>query len=295
MADGTPDIRSYGSVFDGVAAEYDAARPGYSPELVDAAVQAGALDRDSSVLEIGSGTGKLTELLVERGLRVRAIEPGANLIAAARRRLGPAAAVRFDNGRFEDADLPAGSHDAVFSATAFHWVEPQVGWTKVASVLKPRGLLALLTYVGIDDERSEDMDGEFLDILREHAPGLADDWQPLPTLDSLIAGVEERRGNASAVWDWVMSDGRHALAVPEAAALFDDVELETVLVRARQTADEVVAHLRTTSFWFRVAEDRREALVNDYRSLIARHGGLYRFSRADVLMTARKAAGATPA
>jgi SAM-dependent methyltransferase len=289
MADGTSDLRSYGSVFDGVAAEYDAARPGYSPELVDAALQAGALDRDSSVLEIGSGTGKLTELLVERGLQMHAIEPGANLIEAARRRLGPTAAVRFDNGRFEDADLPAGSHDAVFSATAFHWVEPQVGWAKVASVLKPRGLLALLAYIGVHDQRSTDMDGEFLDILREHAPGLADDWEPLPTLDSVIAGAEERRANASAVWDWVMSDGRHALTVQNAGGLFDDVELETVLVRDQQTADEVVAHLRTTSFWFRIAEDRREALVDDYRGLIARHGGLYGFSRADVLMTARKA------
>jgi SAM-dependent methyltransferase len=284
-----PELRSYGHVFDGVAAEYDAARPGYSPELVDAAAKAGALDGGSRVLEIGSGTGKLTELLVARGLRVSAIEPGANLIEAARRRLGSAAAVSFDNGRFEDADLPTGFYDAVFSATAFHWVEPQVSWAKVASVLKPRGLLALLSYIGIHDERSAHMDDEFIDILQKYAPGMADEWEPLPTLDAVIAGAEERRANASAVWDWVMSNGRHALTVPEAAGLFDDAEFEAVLVRDEQTADEVVAHLRTTSFWFRVPEDRREGLVHAYRDLIARHGGLYRFSRADVLMTARKA------
>ena len=91
-----------------------------------------------------------------------------------------------------------------------------------------------------------------------------------------------------------MSDGRHALAVPEAAGLFDDVEVETVLVRDEQTADEVVAHLRTTSFWFMVAEDRRQAFDDDYRRLIERHGGLYRFSRADVLMTARRLGRALP-
>jgi hypothetical protein len=133
------------------------------------------------------------------------------------------------------------------------------------------------------------MDDEFLGILQEHAPGLADDWEPLPTLDAVIAGAGERRANPSAVWDFVMSNGRHALTVPEAAGLFGDAELETVLVRDQQTADEVVAHLRTTSFWFMFPEDRREALVHSYRDLIARHGGLYRFSRADVLMTARKA------
>ena len=50
--EGTP-TRAYGRVFDDVAAQYDAARPSYAPELVDAAVEAGALDGASAVLEIG--------------------------------------------------------------------------------------------------------------------------------------------------------------------------------------------------------------------------------------------------
>jgi SAM-dependent methyltransferase len=286
--DETP-TRAYGRVFDDVAAEYDAARPGYAPELVDAALAAGALDGRSAVLEIGCGTGKLTELLVARGLHVHAVEPGANLVEAARRRLGPTDAVRFEIGRFEDAELTQASYDAVISATAFHWVEPSVGWAKVASVLKPGGRLALLAYIGVHDERSAVLEQQFLDLLREHAPALAETWKPLPSLASVIAGAEERSANASAVWDWVMSDGRHSLMLPEVAQLFAEIEVETALARERHTADEVLAQMRTTSFWFMLPEDRREAFATDYRRLIDSHGGTFPNSRADVLMTARKA------
>jgi SAM-dependent methyltransferase len=286
--DGTP-TRAYGRVFDAVAAEYAAPRPGYAPELVDAVLEAGALDADSAVLEIGCGTGKLTELLVARGLRVHAVEPGANLVEAARRRLGPTDAVRFEIGRFEDAELADDSYDAVFSATAFHWVEPSVGWAKAASVLKPGGLLALLAYIGVHDERSAAMEEQFMDLLREHAPALADIRKPLPSLAAVITGARERSANASAVWDWVMSDGRHALALPDVAHLFDGIEVVTVLARERQTAEEVLAQMRTTSFWFMLPAESREAFENDYRRLIDSHGGTFPNSRADVLMTARKA------
>jgi SAM-dependent methyltransferase len=285
----TRPLRELGRVFDDVAVEYDAVRPGYPAGLVDVALEAGALDGGSAVLEIGCGTGKLTERLVARGLRVHAVEPGAKLVEAARRRLGPTAAVRFEIARFEDAELADDFYDAVFSATAFHWVEPSVGWAKAASVLKPGGLLALLTYIGVRDERSAAMEEQFMALLREHAPALAATWKPLPDLASVITGAEQRSANASAVWDWVMSDGRHAMTLPEVAHLFDGIEVVTVLARERHTADEVLAHTRTTSFWFMLPADRRDAFASDYRRLIDSHGGTFPNSRADVLMTARKA------
>jgi SAM-dependent methyltransferase len=285
-------LRQFGRVFDDVAAEYDAARPSYPLELVDAAMEAGALDRRSTVLEVGCGTGKLTELLVGRGLRIHAVEPGANLVEAARRRLGPADTVLFDIARFEDAELPETAYDAVFSATAFHWLEPSVSWAKVASLLKPGGLLALLTHIGVHDERSADMEEQLLAILRKHAPETAADYGLLPSLDTVVTGARDRSANPSEVWDWIMSDGRHALAVPAAAALFDDVAVTTMLSRDEETADQVLAHLRTTSLYFILAPDRRGAFADDCRRLIESQG-TYPSSRATVLMTARRVA--TPA
>jgi SAM-dependent methyltransferase len=281
-------LRRFGQVFDSVAAEYDAARPSYPGELVDAAMQAGGIGPHASVLEVGSGTGKLTELLADRRLRIHAVEPGANLVEAARRRVRSTNAVQFEIARFEDADLAVNAYDAVFSATAFHWLDPEVSWKKVAAVLKPGGLLALLTHVGIRDDRSDGHWEQFREVLRMHAPDVVERLGPPRSLDRFVAGVRERSSNVSEVWDWVMGEGRHALAIPETARLFRDVELRTVLSSHEETADQLLAQFRTTSLYFMIEPDRRQAFEADDRRLIESAGGTIRSTLAAVLVTARR-------
>src|SRR5271154_1745120 len=122
--------RRYGKVFDEVAAEYDRHRPAYPDELLDQACQVAGIGSGDRVLEVGCGSGQLTRGLLARGLRVTALEPGENLLALARQNLHGAGAVEFVNAQFEDASLPREQYQAVFSASAFHWVDPQVSWRK---------------------------------------------------------------------------------------------------------------------------------------------------------------------
>jgi SAM-dependent methyltransferase len=61
-------------------------------------------------------------------------------------------AVDFHVGTFEDVALPERIFDAVFSTTAFHWVDPAVGWAKAARALRPGGMLALITHIGYREE-----------------------------------------------------------------------------------------------------------------------------------------------
>ena len=283
-------LRDFGSVFDQVAEAYDEVRPGYPPALVEVAMERGRLSRGSRVLEVGSGTGKLTELLVAQGLLVEAVEPGPNMVAAARRRLGATAAVTFHVARFEDVSLPAQAFDGVFSATAFHWIDPEVGWAKAASHLKPRGLLALLTHLGVLDAESRGFEDEFRAVVRKHAPAVTEPSRLPRELDPILAGARARRDNASEVWDWLMGDGRHHLAAPEAASLFDDVEVASEVTSIEETADQLLAHLRTTSLYFRIDPARREAFEEDERRLVERMGGKVHTSLATVLMTARRTA-----
>jgi SAM-dependent methyltransferase len=56
----------------------------------------------------------------------------------------PDPTVRFQVSAFEDL-TDSGPFDLVVSATAFHWVDPDVGWAKAARLLRPGGWLALLT------------------------------------------------------------------------------------------------------------------------------------------------------
>ena len=116
--------RPLGEVFDSVAEDYDLVRQGYPAVLVDAAVARGRLVDGSRVLEVGCGTGKLTEVLAARHLNVDAVDPGPRMIEQAKRRVGGNDDVRFHIGRFEDVALPEAAFDALFSATAFHWVDP---------------------------------------------------------------------------------------------------------------------------------------------------------------------------
>src|SRR6202050_110607 len=142
----TPGAREYGKVFDEVAAEYDRHRPVYPDELVDQACQVAGIGAGDQVLEIGCGSGQLTRSLAARGLHVTALEPGQNLIALARQNLAGAGEVEFVNAQLEDALLPRERFQAVFSASAFHWADPEVSWRKAADVLVPRGTLALVQY-----------------------------------------------------------------------------------------------------------------------------------------------------
>ena len=272
----------YGAVFDTVAVEYDRRRPRYPDELVDRVCELGELATGDRVLEIGCGTGQLTRSLVARGLSVTAVEPGANLISLAER-IGPG--VQFVNRRFEDAPL-SGRFRAVFSASAFHWIDPDVGWHKVARSLAPGGSLALIQYCGLRDEQTAADADAFMSAVADVAPELAASWPPLRDLDTILAGAEDRRDNVSEVWTWV---GGHAVARGHAAALFEGVEVAVMPVVVEQTADELNALFRTTSLYHRLSAAQQQALERAIAEIEERLGRRIRSSMLAALVTARRA------
>ena len=280
--------RPLGEVFDSVAEDYDLVRQGYPAVLMDAAISRGRLASGSRVLEVGCGTGKLTELLAARQLNVDAVDPGPRMIEQAKRRVGGRGDVRFHVSRFENVAFPGEAFEAVFSATAFHWVDPLIGWTKAASHLRPGGLLALLAHMTVHDERSAAADEGFRELLRKHAPTVAEGHTKTRNLDAILAGARERRGNASEVWDWVMGAGRRQLTNPDAAELFEGVDVTSHVTTIEQTADEFLAGFRTTSLYFEIEPANRRAFEGDNRQLIEGLGGVVTYSLATLLMTAQR-------
>jgi ubiquinone/menaquinone biosynthesis C-methylase UbiE len=263
----TSSARQYGKVFDEVAAEYDRNRPMYPDELVDRACQMAGLGAGDRVLEIGCGTGQLTRSLLTRGLHVTALEPGQNLIALAGQNLEGAGAVEFVNARFEDASLPHEHFAAVFSASALHWVDPEVSWRKIADVLVPGGTLALISYFGLEEQRSKHDQEAVLAAIGRVAPDIAANWPAYRDLDATLAGVEQRRDNISEVWSWL---GSHDLAQDYAGPLFDEVQIAVVPKLVEQTADQLNAILRTMSFYARLSPDQRQALEHEGAAIYAR-------------------------
>jgi ubiquinone/menaquinone biosynthesis C-methylase UbiE len=131
------------TLFDSVAQLYEASRLGYPSDIVEFAVATAAVGAHSEVLEVGCGTGQLTESLTCYGFRLTAIDIGPSMVAAALRRLG-GQALSFQVSSFEDFAAADASFDLIVSGTAFHWVDPEVMFRKPARLLRPGGWLALL-------------------------------------------------------------------------------------------------------------------------------------------------------
>ena len=277
--------RRYGKVFDEIAAEYDRHRPAYPDKLVDQACQIAGIGSGDHVLEVGCGSGQLTRALLARGLHVTAVEPGKNLIALARRNLDGAGAVEFVNARFEDAALPREQFRAVFSASAFHWVDPEVSWQKAADVLVPGGTLALVQYFGLEERRSEEDQEAVLAAMRKVAPDIAADWPAYRDLDATLAGVEQRRGNVSQAWAWL---GSYDIGQGYVGGLFGDVQVAVMPKLLEHTPDEVNAVIRTMSFCARLSPDQREALEREHVAVYERLGRPIRASVVAALVTARR-------
>jgi ubiquinone/menaquinone biosynthesis C-methylase UbiE len=277
--------RRYGKVFDEIAAEYDRHRPAYPDNLIDQACQVAGIGSGDHVLEVGCGSGQLTRALLARGLHVTAVEPGRNLIALARRNLDGAGAVEFVNAQFEDAPLPREQFQAVFSASAFHWVNPEVSWQKAADVLVPGGTLALVQYLGLEEPRSEEDQEAVLAAMRTVAPDIAADWPAYRDLDATLAGVEQRRGNVSQAWAWL---GSYDIGQDYAGGLFGDVQVAVVPKLLEHTPDEVNAVIRTMSFYARLSPDQRESLEREHEAVYERLGRPIRASVVAALVTARR-------
>lgn len=285
VADGV-EVRSYGRVFDEIAREYDRHRPAYPDALIDRACEVAGLLPGARVLEIGCGTGQLTRSLLARGLRVTAIEPGAQLIARARDRLAGAREVQYVNARLEEASVPRAHYRAVFSASAIHWVDPDVSWRTVADALVDGGTLALVSYFGLEDSRSADDQQALRAALARIAPELAAEWPTYRDLDSTLAGAAQRHENVSEAWAWL---GSHDVARRYVPDLFEDAQLAAIPMVIQHTADALNALLGTMSFWARLSPRQRDALVAETHALHQRLGRPIRSSTVACLVTARRA------
>jgi ubiquinone/menaquinone biosynthesis C-methylase UbiE len=281
----TAAARHHGKAFDEVAGEYDRNRPTYPDELVDRACELAGVRSGDPVLEIGCGSGQLTRSLLARGLHVTALEPGARLLALARQNVAGGVQVELVGAGFEDAQLSRQSFSAVFSASAFHWIDPAVSWEKAARLLAPGGSLALIQYCGLQEQRSSADQAALLSVLARIAPEFAAEWPAYRDLPALLAGAERRRSNIAESWAWI---GSHDVARPEASRLFCDAQIATVPSVLEHTADELNGLLGTLSFYSRMSPAQRQTLERAHVELYERLGRPIRSGVVAVAVVAQR-------
>jgi SAM-dependent methyltransferase len=126
-----------GTRFGTAAGDYVKGRPSYLPDAV-AWLLAGVA---GAVVDVGAGTGKLTEQMVAQGFDVTAIDPDEGMLAALR---GAVPGVPTHIGSAEHLPLADASVAAVTFGQAWHWVDVSVASAEVARVLRPGGVLGLI-------------------------------------------------------------------------------------------------------------------------------------------------------
>lgn len=125
-------------------ADYVRGRPTYPAEILDVLQEHCGLGPATVVADVGSGTGILTALLLERAARVYAVEPNAEMARAAEETLGRNSGFVSVRARAEETGLPGASVDLVTAAQALHWFDHAAARREFARILRPGGFVAAL-------------------------------------------------------------------------------------------------------------------------------------------------------
>jgi SAM-dependent methyltransferase len=98
----------------------------------------------SIVADIGSGTGILTEMFLDNGNTVFAVEPNKEMREAAERLLGSNSKFHSIAATAEATTLPDRNVDFVTAGQAFHWFDRDKSRAEFLRILKPSGWVVLI-------------------------------------------------------------------------------------------------------------------------------------------------------
>jgi SAM-dependent methyltransferase len=130
--------------FSNRVADYVRYRPGYPEAVLELLRKETGLGSSSVVADVGSGTGISTAMLLEAGCTVHAVEPNADMRAAAEQMLGGKAGFHSVAGSATATTLPDHAVDLIVAAQAFHWFHGGETRAEFDRILKQGGWVALI-------------------------------------------------------------------------------------------------------------------------------------------------------
>jgi SAM-dependent methyltransferase len=217
--------------FSALAARYAAYRPHYPPELVTELADRAP---DHAVAwDVGCGSGQLSVALTARFERVIATDPAQAQLDHAERH----PRVEYRCSPAEDSGLPAASVDLAVAAQAAHWFDWPRFVAEAGRVVRPGGLVALLTY------RNAELPGD-----------------PGAELVRFYQQVEPYWPNGRVH----VNNGYRDLTMP-----WPEVAAPAIEMSARWSRDELVGYITTWSATARLVAAAGEVPLDELRRRIA--------------------------
>jgi SAM-dependent methyltransferase len=190
--------------FDRVPDIYDRIRPGYPSALFDDLFA--LLPARPHILEVGPGTGQATRGLLSHGATVHAIEIGPAMADKLRQVL-PAEDLTVTVGNFEEVPVEKVTYDCVFSATAYHWIEPAAQLNRPSELLRPAGLIAIVDLIQVDSRNDRGFFVAAQPIYERYGEGHTGPPSPLradvdPSIRTALQDDDRFAGVRVRCYDW---------------------------------------------------------------------------------------------
>lgn len=266
--------RSRRTHFDEIVADYDKMRPEYPSELFGDIFRYAGAGNGKKALEIGAGTGKATAPFLGAGYDVTAVELGGNMAAFLRERFKGYKNFRVITAAFEDASLEENRYGLIYAASAFHWVNAEIGCPKAFRLLQSGGTVALFRY----NIMAEDAEESYRDIQavyeKYYHSYYTSNQRP-------VKKSKEEFENPSEI---LLAFGFESLE----AHGFKDVSMKFYDGTRTFGADEYIAWLDTMSDHRSLPESNRAALYAGVKEAIIKHGGHYKVDFIFQLYMGRK-------
>ncbi len=274
------ELRLGRSAYGGDPEGYHAARRDYPARLFELLGARCAIGPATRAFEIGPGTGKATQPMLNLGLgSVVGVEPDARLVDYLREKI-PDPRLRFETATFESADLPDGGFELGYAASSFHWLDTVPALEKVARLLRPGGCWAMWWNIHHDPDRP----GPFGDAvtplilqLRAEAPSFRDEPR-----DALPGGLPLGMARTLRVDDRVAELRAAGFSDIEHEMIRDETCFDTAAIRALYGSFEMMRD---------VAPERAEAFLDRLAEIVeTEFGGQVRRACVMPVYTARKSA-----
>jgi hypothetical protein len=146
-------------------------------------------------------------------------------------------------GDFEQLAIAPVNADAVFSATAYHWISPQAQTDRPATLLRPTGVVAIVDLIQVSSTEDHGFFDAAQPIYEKYGEGHQGPQAPArdevdPPMHELLSG-DDRFGEVGFLqWDWDQTysaaeyrklmlsySGTQLMAPSERLGLLDDMEV----------------------------------------------------------------------